>query len=139
MSIRGAICAFTGLLAITASTGCPEHGTGEIYTWPSPGTVELSWAVAGEQKPAACERVSATELQIIVYDTAGETVTTFEVPCERFELGITLTNNSYRLGAWLIDNKGDPITSEILTPYFALEKDETIPLSFDFTKESLLR
>jgi len=109
-----------------------------MYQWTPPGIVKISWTIEGETQGKACEELGATDVQFLVYTQLGLDLTTIQVPCALFGVNVWLPNDTYRVGAWLIDVQGEPVSSIIYSEGVPVHEDQEVPLNIDFGAESLL-
>jgi hypothetical protein len=136
--------ALAGAVVVTALalTGC----TGQIAFQPTPGVVPeqaagrvtVEFSVSGTQDPAICGAHAATELEVVVYDDAGQPVTTAYGPCEGFAVSLDLPEGRYQAQATLVGPDRQPITTTLPLQDLDVVAGTELTVQADFPANSFL-
>ena len=102
------------------------------------GTLTVTWLMAGTTDSSLCAGYGADSLELAVYDSAGNEVTTVEAPCESFATTVELPEGRYTANATLVDSalRARSVTKPLSAIDIVAGTDLTIDL--DFPTSSML-
>lgn len=128
--------------ALAAATlGCAVGVDGPVgppVATAAAGTLTVRWLVAGTTNGSLCGSYNATTLELVVYDAAGNQVTTANAPCESFSLTLALPDGTYSADVTLVDPAGN--SRSVTKPLAAIEvvAGTDLAIDVDFPSTSIL-
>lgn len=102
------------------------------------GTLTVTWLVAGTSDPSMCSAYGASAMEVVVYDAAGQEVTTVQPSCSDFAVTLELPEGTYTAEATLVDSASGArsVTKPIST--FDVVDGTDIAIDLDFPASSML-
>ncbi len=128
--------------ALAAATlGCTvgvDDDVGPPVTTAAAGTLTVRWLVGGTTDPSLCDSFRATALELVVYDAAGNQVSTTNAPCGSFSLTLPLPDGTYSADVTLVDPAGN--SRSVTKPLSAVEivTGTDLAIDVDFPSNSIL-
>jgi hypothetical protein len=131
----------TACALAAASLGCTVGVDGPVgppVAVVPAGTLTVRWLVAGTTNASVCDSYGATTLELVVYDAAGNRVTTANAPCGSFSLTLTLPDGTYTADVTLVDSAGN--SRSVTKPLAAIEVvgGTDLAIDVDFPSTSIL-
>ncbi len=99
---------------------------------PRDGTLVLDWTIDDTTDPNQCAQGAATDIDVIVDTTAGDSVGEFQQSCGAFATSIPLPPGDYTANAVLLDANGDTRTTDVQIPAFTILGADSLDIPIDF-------
>jgi hypothetical protein len=96
------------------------------------GTLQQNWTIAGGTDPAACTRVHATQMRLVVLDHNGLISATQFAPCTDFKTTLSLQADSYSGTATFLDQSNVVVSKTLLVTSFGINEGQTTALTLPF-------
>jgi hypothetical protein len=143
-TLARAALATLSALAVAACTAeaswqpTPGPGGAVPVAQPASGRITVDFTVSGTRDPAICGAHRATELEILVYDDAGQSIATAYGPCEGFAVALDLPEGRYHAQAQLVDARRQPVSTTLPLSDLDVVAGTDLKVTADFPAGSFL-
>jgi hypothetical protein len=125
------------LVALALGTaGCEVRTRGDDYVGDDAGTLRVRWSLDDSFDPGACDDFDAYDLELVISDDRGRTVSNITEACDSFSTDIDLPDGVYSVDATLLDRSGHDVSTTLSLDNIDVYAGEDTPLEIDFPIDS---
>jgi hypothetical protein len=121
-----------GALVTVSALGCSDDDE-------ATGTLQQNWTINGSTDPSSCGPVGATQMRLVVIDSAGYTDATQFAPCTDFRATVSLIPDRYTAAVTFLGANGAPVSKTQLVPIFDIYSGQTTTVGTNFTLTDFIR
>jgi hypothetical protein len=120
---RNIVAAAVIVLSIGGASSCGGNNN---------GTLVPTWTIAGTTEPAACTGLRASQMRLVVLDSAGFVQATQFAPCTDFRTELTLHEDAYSATATFLDPSNVVVSKTLVISRFTVLEAQTTTLTVPF-------